>query len=211
MTEKLYKAAISVGVLVLLVYLSVEIHPLSEYKLAKAGRTFDAAAFSQEYWDEIVLPGLGQAVPLDSLIQWLETDKEKTFDQYGSALSIGNIRYFLVKGTGLVEELNQDYLKLKPDNRKLTIAFEFIYGNAARDAFDVIDLNDFDSTSELNSVSEHLNSIIKNNIISSFSKSVKLGDHVGYIGVIELNRQHLMLQDLEIIPLQLSLRPDFQQ
>ena len=66
----------------------------------------------------------------------LLSDPAKTFDNYSHALGIGNLRYFLVKGRGQIESVNEDDVTVQMEGdsskRTITIATEYVFGNAER-------------------------------------------------------------------------------
>jgi predicted lipoprotein len=88
---------------------------------------------------------------------------------------------------------------------RINLATEFIYGNAVRDVFGAIDLNEFESTADLNKVSEEINKIIRAKVVAPFLQEILTGDRIEFVGVIELNSKHLNFRDLEAIPLSISI------
>jgi hypothetical protein len=212
MQKKAVKIIVFAGIFILVLYYSITIQNLTEYKNLQKGSSFDPQTYAQTYWSSTVQSGLALAVELDFLDSILHKDGDEAFDRLGKALSIGNIRYFLVSGNALVKGITEDYIDLLIINgkneRKVKLEVEFIYGNAVRDVFGSIDLNEFESTADLNKVSEYINEIIKAEVVSPFLQEVQNGDTIHFVGVIELNRNHLDFNDLEVIPLRLSVFPN---
>lgn len=194
--------------IVFLAYHSVYFRSLGDVKAAASEGKFDASAYAEVFWNEKVMTGLADAVPYDELVAMLKADKERAFEAHSHALGIGNLRYFLIMGEGEITAVNEndESLLIKPDrDQTIKIATEFIYGNAVRDALGVLDMNDFKSTMDLNSVSEEINSKIRTEILPSFKERAQKGKDVAFVGAIELNRQYLMLDDIEVIPLSLTI------
>jgi predicted lipoprotein len=212
MQKKAVKTVVYLSILLVVLYLSISIQNLTEYKSTQKRPSFDPQTYAQTYWLSTVQSGLELAVGLDFLDSILQKDGGEAFDRLGKTLSIGNIRYFLVTGNALVQGATEDYIDLLIINgkneRKVRLEVEFIYGNAVRDVFGAIDLNEFESTADLNRVSESINEIIKAEVVSPFLQEVKNGDTIHFVGVIELNRNHMNFDDLEIIPLRLSVFPN---
>jgi predicted lipoprotein len=207
--KKLVRILIWAGIIFLVVYSSITIQPLSDYKLSQSQNTFDAKVYAEGYWESTILPRLETGFDLDYFLNVVGKDRESAFYQYGNSISIGSLAYFLVTTQGRIENIEENVIVIQLINvetlEKLTIAVEFIYGNAARDVFGAIDLNDFESTSDLNKVSEELNKIIKLKVVSPFLKQIQEGDLIEITGVLELNSKFLTLNNLEIIPLKLSI------
>ena len=176
---------------------------------AAASKEFDAKAYARKYFNGKLTPALNNAIDLTQLITLLRQDKEKTFDVYSHALGIGNIRYFLVKGEGLIESVNENdvtiLLKADTSQKNVQIATEFVFGNAIRDASGFIDINEFRNTMDFNNVSAELNKIVRSEVLPSFKATAKKGQTVQFSGAIECNRAHLNLQQIEVVPVSLKI------
>ena len=102
---------------------------------------------------------------------------------------------------------NDVLLQSKTDSSHYTfhIATEFVFGNAIRDASGQIDINEFKNTMDFNNVSAEINKIVRAEVLPPFKKNIKKGDTVQFAGAIELNREHLNISDIEVIPVQLKI------
>lgn len=197
-----------VAVVALLAYNSVYIKKLDEVKAGAAA--FDAAGYAQDFWEKKLTPGLSKAVELGALKTQLKTEKDKAFEQHSHALGIGNIRYFLVKGQGVVTGVSENEVSIKLDDASestgnVRIATEYIFGNAVRDASGAIDINAFTNSMDFNNVSAEINKLIREKVVPPFKSQVKKGDRIAFNGAIELNRAHLQMNDIEIIPVNLQI------
>lgn len=85
------------------------------------------------------------------------------------------------------------------------MATEFVYGNAVRDAVGTLDLNDFTNTMDLNNVSAEINRKIRQEVIPHFLTNVQKGMVVQFAGAVELNQKFLDLEDIEIIPVSVTI------
>jgi predicted lipoprotein len=194
---------ILVAVIVIVVgWNCVYFEDLDEVRASKAQRDFDALKYANTFWNSKLLPNVSKAVDLHQLLSMLGSDEAKTFDTYSHALGIGNLGYFLVRGTGRVDKIDTDYIVI--DNN-IRLSTEYIFGNAVRDASGLIDINDFANTMDFNNVSAAINKIIREKVLPPFRRKVKSGDKVEFIGAIELNKEHLQLKNIEVIPIQLKI------
>ena len=205
--NKLWQKGV-LGVLILLVaYNSVYFKKLDEVKATTAG--FDGAAYATEFWSEKLTPAMEKGVDLSALLQQLQTNPDQAFATHSHALGIGNIKYFPVKGVVTVKNVRENEvlvaLDSQPGGTELTIATEYIFGNAVRDASGQIDINAFTNTMDFNTVSAELNTIIRTKVIPPFKGQVKAGDRVEFTGAIELNQKYLNFSSIEIIPVSLSV------
>ncbi|QJW91284.1 DUF2291 domain-containing protein [Spirosoma taeanense] len=205
--NKTVKYAIGVVLLGLMAYNSVYFKRLDEVKAAGvtgAGKSaFAAAPYAQTFWNAKLLPAAPRlATDLATLLSLLKTDQEKAFNQYSHALGIGNIRYFLVKGEGTVTTVGPNDVTVSlASGETVHLATEYIFGNAARDASGLINITEFDNTTDLNSVSAELDEIIRNQIVPTLKANAAPGKKLSFIGAMELNRAHLHLDNLTMIPI----------
>src|SRR5204863_5656026 len=105
--------------------------------------------------------------------------------------------------------VNEDDISvlLQTDTTKqtITIATEYVFGNAVRDATGLIDINEFSNTMDFNNVSAELNKIIREKVLPSFKSAVKKGNTIEFVGAIELNKEHLNLQKIEVVPIEIKI------
>ena len=85
------------------------------------------------------------------------------------------------------------------------VATEFIYGNAIRDASGLVEVKDFPNTMDLNNISEELNKTVRKTVLPPFKTAVKKGDKIIVTGAIEIHKEHIKWNELEIIPVQLQI------
>lgn len=186
-------------------YHSVYFQPLNERMAANQEIVFDANAYVEEIWGNELTQVYADAPEVTLIIESLERDVAGTFEQYGSALGIGNIGYFSIKGAGTVSAINENNVFVQVGSHRMEIETEFIYGNAIRDASGLVRINDYDNTADFNRISESINEKIRKEVIPDFRKMVKTGDSLRFQGAIQLNKEHLDLEQIEVIPLTLQI------
>ena len=120
---------------------------------------------------------------------------------------IGNIGYFKVQGEGSVLSVHENNVLLQVGKLTVEIETEFIFGNAVRDASGLIQINDYDETSDFNLISESINDKIRKEVVPDFRARVKEGNIVRFKGALELNKAHLKLDQPEVIPVSVQLIP----
>lgn len=208
MTRKIAKYLLLVIIIGLLAYNSVYIKKLSDVQ-AKEPVAFNAASFAQQLWTTKLSARLDSAITLDALQAALKTNPARAFDDHFNAMSIGNIRYGLVKISGKVLSVSEDDITVLTGSngnmQPVKIATEYIYGNAIRDASRLVDIKDFVNTTDLNNISEELNKKVRTMVLPGFKAAVKKTDSITCTGAIELNQAHYSLNDLEIIPVQCKI------
>jgi len=205
---KYIKYLLLIVVIGLVAYKSVYVKKLSSMRVA-TDEKFDAVAFSKKLWEEKLPVKLVSAVELPTFMSAARANPADAFSKYTNALGIGNYRYALIKAEGIVTEINDDdvtlQVKLEDSLMTVKLATEFIYGNAIRDASGLVDVKDFPNTMDLNNISEELNKMVRKTVLPSFKAGVKKGDKVIVTGAIEIHKEHIKWDELEIIPVQLQI------
>lgn len=209
--NKFIKYGLFSVVIALLGYKSVYIEKLSARKVNNTESKFDAVAYTSKLWKEKMPATIDSAVDIGVLMQAINTNPSQAFDQHTHALAIGNYRYALVKATAVVADVSADEVKLNMTNGdsliSMTLATEFIYGNAIRDASGLIQVKDYPNSSDLNAISEGLNTIVRKQVLPAFKQTVKKGDKLSIVAAIELNKNHIHWQGLELQPLRVTIIP----
>ena len=207
MRRNYIKYPVGLAVIVVVAYNSIYFRKLDEVKAERAGRVFNAAVYAQTFWDKKLMPDLGRAAELDTLLPLLASNPSHAFDKYSHALGIGNLRYFLVRGAGKVVAADPDDITVSLSGlqgQTVKIATEYIFGNAARDATGLIDINDFVNTMDFNNVSAEINQIIRARVLPLL-KGVRAGDVLAFTGAVELNKEHLNVSSIEAIPVAINV------
>lgn len=206
--NKYIKYGLLIAVIALLGYKSVYFEKLSTRKNNTAA-AFDAAGFSKKLWEEKMPAKMDSAVQLTTLIDAINKEGDAAINKYTNSLAIGNYRYALVKLEGTVTGVKEDevMLSVKQNDSLLTVnlATEFVYGNAIRDASGLVQVREFPNTNDLNSVSEELNKIVRLVVLPSFKASVKKDDKVNIVAALEINKEHIHWQGIELLPVRLQI------
>jgi predicted lipoprotein len=203
------KQGIKYGIAIILVLIvlsqSVYFKKLSDVK-ATATKQFNADSYARNYLNAHLLPAAKTAPQADQLIPMLKNTPGNAFKTYAHGLDIGNIRFFMVQGQGVVTSVDEnDVYVLTPNKQQLKIAIEYVFGNALRDAPGLININDFTNTMDLNNIAAAVDKIIRDEVLPPFRSQVKKGDNIGFAGAFELNQEHINLANIEVIPVLLKI------
>ena len=209
MRIKPLKYIVGVALLFFVGYHSVYFKKLDEFKLAASPGKFNAPEFSNKIWKEQMGGAIANAIELRTLDSLLQADQQAAFSKNSNSLSIGNYRYFLVSANGIIDSVNEDDIvlnvQLARGPAKVLIATEFIYGNAIRDASKLVEVKDFTNSKDLNDISAELNKIVRTNVVPPFKSKAKKGNRAEVVGAIEINKEHIRLEGIEFIPVQLKI------
>lgn len=206
MLKKMLKCGLTVIIVAFVIYNSVYFKKLSEVKAA-AKATFDPVSYARNYMDKPLRHAASTAPEIDALISLLKVNPARAFKTDAHALNIGNTRFFMVQGQGVITNIDENDVYLLTDGKQpLKIATEYIFGNALRDAPGVITVNDFTNSMDLNNVSAEVNKLVRSEVLPPFKSKAKTGDHISFAGAFELNQEHLNLNNIEIIPATLIIK-----
>lgn len=209
MKSRWLKNILIIAGLGLLVYHSIYFKKLDEYKVSHTTKVFDASAYAAGFWKDKLIPNLDKAIDLPQLLELLAVDPGKSFSEHSHALGIGNLRYFLVKGSGLIDSVLEDRVRITlrqaPGAPGISLATEFIFGNAVRDATGLININEFTNTMDFNAVSDGLNRIIREQVVAPVKPNLMAGKAISFTGALELNQEHYDSSALEVIPVQINI------
>lgn len=190
-------------------YNSVYFRKLDELQAAIDTTAFNADRFARELYSGPLVSRVDSAVEMSALISMLRSDPAQTFNKYSNAAAVGNLRYFLVRGEGMITSLDDNragvQLRDLSIDTHVDIATEFVYGNSIRDASALVDLKDFSNTADFNGISESINRIIRTEVIPPFLADLEPGRTVRFAGAIELNQKYLRLDTIEVVPIKLDI------
>lgn len=136
-----------------LVYNSVYIKSLQAVRAANKG--FDVDSYANNYLFKTIPRSTAAFTDLTLLRNALRANPSDAFDAYSHAPSDGDIRYFMVNGSGVVVGKDSGYVWLEDSEKQgFKLASQYIYGTAARDAAGLVSIDSFDNTMLFNEVSE---------------------------------------------------------
>lgn len=197
--------ATSLGIVCIL-FFSLKFEKLDEYKVPSSMKLFDAPAYAQKFWDEVLPQKKKNAAATSEVFDLLETNPQEAFSKYSKVLGISTSHYFLLKGEGIIEELGEEFMTVKIDpERSVNIATDFIFGNAIRDGSGGVLISDFINMTDFNNVSIAINKIVKEKVIPPIRSIATPGSKIKYIGATEISENNINFESILIIPVDLSL------
>lgn len=204
--HKILKYIIIVLAVLAVIFFSLKIENLEEYKSANSKETFDATVYAQNFWDEKIPQAGENAVEISEFLSLLKTSPDVAFSKFGHVLGIGKTHYFMLKGKGVIESVNEEFLSVKTENNEpIQIATDFIFGNAVRDGSGLISINDFLNMTDFNNVSVAINKLVKKNVVSKLKSAALPGMKIEFVGATEMIEENIDTQHIRIIPVSAKL------
>jgi predicted lipoprotein len=204
--NKIIKYSIGVLAIVVVGYFSLDIQNLDEYKAANANIKFDATEFARQFWENQLADCINSAPEANVVVQQLEQNPEVAFEKYAHKLGISKTYYLILKGSGVIESVDEEFLLVRIDeNTQIQVATDFIFGNAIRDGSGKVDINQFVNMTDFNNVSVALNKLAKEKVVARLKKSAKVGMHLEFTGAAELNENNIDVNNIRVIPVTAKL------
>ncbi len=197
---------IAVSVLAV-IFFSLKIEYLEEYKSKNTVEVFDAAKYAEHFWKEDLPKLKEKATDAESFILLLNDNPDEAFKKYGNVVGISKTYYFLLKGKGKISLVEDEYFVVDiSENQSIQVATEFIFGNAVRDGSGKISIDEFLNMTDFNNVSVALNKLVKANVVKKLKSRAGVGKSVEFVGAAEISMENIETDKIRIIPVIAQIR-----
>lgn len=195
----------ALAVILVLVF-SFKTENLQDYKAKTSVNSFDADAYARNLYDNELSACVEKAPDAATFLQEFTADKAAALDKYGRRLGISSTSYLMLKGQGVIEAVESEYVVVTlPDNSKVLLATDFIFGNAVRDGSGKVDISGFVNMTNFNAVTVAINHILKAEVVEPFRKQAVVGRHVAFAGAAELRVTDELTKGVRLIPVEATL------
>lgn len=203
---KVIKYSIGILAAILVLYLSLDIQNLEKHRAAANTTIFNADDYTAGFWNDSLPVSIADAPQLPAVLKLLNENPENAFARYGKKLGISKTWYFMLKGKGMIEKVEDEFLVLAlGENTKVKIATDFIYGNSVRDGSGKVNIDDFLNMTDFNAVSVAINKLVKDKVVSRLRKSATVGQWLEFTGAMELSEENIDLTAISMIPVSVKL------
>lgn len=207
--KKSIRYVLGIAAVLLLVYLSLDIQKLDAYQAAQPAVTFDANEYARVVWEQKIPGVIREAPDIHSVLELLQSDPEVAFDHMGRKLGISGTWYFMTKGEGVIDSVEEESLRIRLDqNYSVELATAFIFGNAIRDGSGVVDIDEFVNMTDFNNVSIALNRRVKEEVIPHLVRLARPGASLEFAGAFEIREDQPDIHSIRIIPVSVTLEED---
>lgn len=190
----------------------VKVVKIGEENALKGQTEFNAADSVTDLWAAAEANIEEKAVDIQEFLKEANGDLTSLADKYGkySMGTSGSISY-AVKGTGVVEEVNQEkkagYMTIRLDGydgpEVIKMQVGSIYkGSSTRDTLDIVDFGDYTNQEEWAAISKELHTMIDTNVIQPADPAQLTGKTIEFVGTFTENGN----EELLITPVKLSVQ-----
>lgn len=204
--SKILKYTVGILAMILVLYLSLDIQNLEKHRAAANTTIFNADDYTARFWNDSLPVSIANAPQLMDILKLLNENPENAFERYGKKLGISKTYYFMLKGKGMIEKVEDEFLVLTlGENTKIKIATDFIYGNSVRDGSGKVNIDNFLNMTDFNAVSVAINKLVKDKVVSRLRKSAAVGQWLEFTGAMELSEENIDLTAISLIPVSVKL------
>ncbi|MBN1924940.1 MAG: DUF2291 family protein [Prolixibacteraceae bacterium] len=204
--KKTLKYSLGMVVAIVVIILSLDVQKLDKHNANETPGEFNAAVYAHEVWNSRIPKAIDEAPEILSLLNMLASNPGKAFHDYGRKLGISSRYYFMAKGEGKVQSVEEEYLIVSMmDSLKIKLATDFIFGNTVRDGSGVVNIDDFVNMTDFNNVSVELNKIVKEEIVGILKAKVHPGMKMDFAGTFEIIENNPEIGSIRIIPVSVKL------
>ena len=191
---------------VLVVFLSLDIRRLDKVKASAGDIVENADEYALRFWETELPSCIENALETDRFFSMIRTDPQQAFNDYGHKLGISHTWYFMLKGSGEIASVEDEYLVVNTDaHHTVQIAIDFIFGNAVRDGSGRVNIDNFINMTDFNNVSLAINKLVKDRVVAELKKSAKPGMIIEFSGATEINEEDINTDTVRIIPVSYKL------
>jgi len=199
--KRLIKLVLIVLSVLAIIFFSLKIENLEEYKTANTKVTFNATEYAEKFWKEKVPSIKNKAIETSELIPLLVNNPKEAFENHSRVLGISKTHYFITKGSGKITSIEDEYFVVKiNENQTVKIATDFIFGNAVRDGSGEISINEFLNMTDFNNVSVAINKLVKKNVVRKLQTTAEQGKTIDFVGATEIYEENIDTENIRIIP-----------
>jgi predicted lipoprotein len=192
--------------ILLVIYLSLNIQNLEDYRANDTIKLFDATEYAEDFWENSLPQSIEKSIDIAILLESIKENPQHAFEEYGHKLGISSTWYFMVKGKGTIQSIENEFLVISVDeNMKVRIATDFIFGNAVRDGSGKVDISEFLNMTDFNNVSVIINKMVKEKIVAPLKAAAAPGKEIEFAGAIEIQEEQINLDSLRIIPVMANI------
>lgn len=204
--SKIVKYSTGIFAVILILYLSLDIQSLEKHRNSAHKVQFKAADYALKFWNESLPGSISLAQEAVDLQQALKENPGKACEKYGHKLGISKTSSLMVKGKGMIERIEDEYLTVILGNKtEVKIATAFIFGNEVRDGSGKVNIDDFMNMTDFNNVTLAINQLVKEKVVAPLKKNARVGKMIEFAGAMEISEENYDPTAIRIIPVSAKL------
>jgi predicted lipoprotein len=181
---------------------------LDEAPSVNAAEKFSPAEFADSFWNERLLPSLGESPDAAIVLAALRDDPKQAAQQYGRSVGVSRSRLICVRGEGTIVSVDIQGVGVSltgasgsPD---VILQTGLLFGNTVRDVSGLVDAGEFSNSRHYNDISAELNRIVETQVIPRMKETAQVGNAITFIACGQLSPDQGTAIPLRLIPLKIE-------
>jgi predicted lipoprotein len=173
-----------------------------------AGEKFRPAEFAESFWNERLLPSLGESPDAAIVLAALRDDPKQAAQQYGRSVGVSRSRLMCVRGAGTIVSIDKQGVGISltglGGSPEVFLQTGLLFGNTVRDVSGLVNAGEFSNSRHYNDVSAELNRIVETQVIARLKETAKIGNVITFIACGQLSPDQGTAIPLRLIPLRIE-------
>jgi predicted lipoprotein len=182
---------------------------LGETPPVNAGETFSPAEFAKSFWNERLLPSLGESPDAAIVLAALREDPKQAGQQYGRSVGVSRSRLMCVRGAGTIVSVDKQGVGISlagpGGSAEVLLQTGLLFGNTVRDVSGLLKAGEFANSRHFNDVSTELNRIVEMQVIAKLKQAAEVGHAITFIACGQLSPDQSSATPLRLIPLKIDV------
>lgn len=179
---------------------------LDELESAREQTAFRAAEFAQTFWDERLMPWVGESSDASKLFFVnYRKDPQAAREKYGRKVGVSRAHLFVLRGSGTILTVDKKGVVVRLEDEvgdtEVLLHTGLLFGNTVRDATGLLDASDFPNSQHFNEISTELNRLVEARVIPKLKEQAAPGRKLQFVGCAQVSDDSAGAQPLTIIPL----------
>jgi predicted lipoprotein len=175
---------------------------------ANAAEKFSPVEFADSFWNERLLPSLGESPDAAIVLAALRDDPKQAAQQYGRSVGVSRSRLMCVCGAGTIVSIDKQGVGISltgpGGSPEVFLQTGLLFGNTVRDVSGLVNAGEFSNSRHYNDVSAELNRIVETQVIARLKETAKIGNVITFIACGQLSPDQGTAIPLRLIPLKIE-------
>lgn len=182
--------------------------PLEQVAAARGKESFDAAAFTQSFWEKHLVPNFELAHEAIEVLNEIKEDPAVARKTYGRSVGIGRSYFYFIRGEGTILSVTDSAVAvdlIAPDDQAdVSLKTGLLFGNTIRDATGQLQASDYANSQDYNDISTQLNRIVEQQVLPALRDQAEIGRKIRFVGCAEVRASSKQLLPLTVVPLRVE-------
>jgi len=175
--------------------------PLRDARRQSAADAFDAAAFVEKFWNDLLQKAATQSVDAGALLAALSKDPGNAANRYGHRLGLSTTASYLVSGHGRITAVGKGFIEITLEKGgTVVIDTGPVFGNAIRDGSGLLNVSHSPNSQSFNEISSKINARVEERVFPFLKQKATVGTTVSFLGGVDIADGEKDISTLNLVP-----------